>query len=234
LRHSASERLLPDGIQVGGEDFAVAAYDGDIEIESGGRDHSVGHVWNFCAWDLAHGLHNRHREDRFSEDVFGIGDCAEQFIVSRLGKAILLDKIDQLNQGDGGDGDFLSCEGGLIDEGSGTMRKTGDCRKCTRWRCAYRQPRQTLKLFPEVAEHLCAVLVNFFRGGSLAEGGASSVAGFERLGLRRVGDGWAKFALDDGANVSVDGNAMRVGLHLECWLKLLRQFNHHGGFLPYL
>jgi len=117
--------LLPDGIQVGGKDFAVAADDGNIEIESGGCNHSVGHVWNFCAWDLAQRLNNGYCENRFSEDVVGIRNCAKQFIVSRLGKAILLDQIHQLNQGDGGDGYFLSCKGGPVDEGSGVKREAG-------------------------------------------------------------------------------------------------------------
>ncbi len=49
-------RWLPNGSEVGGEDFAVAADDGNAKVEARGGDDAVGHVGDCDAGDLAEGV----------------------------------------------------------------------------------------------------------------------------------------------------------------------------------
>lgn len=97
LAESAKGTQLPNRIQAGGADASVSTDHGHSEKNGSGRDHSVRHVRNLGTGHRPHRLNNGGAEYCFGEDVFGVVQRPNQFIVRRGRQSIFLDQIDHLS-----------------------------------------------------------------------------------------------------------------------------------------
>jgi len=113
------EYALPDGLEAGGADEPVAAYDRNAEMDGGGCHDAVGQIGDISAGHLAHGFDDGNGENGLGKNVFRVGERMRQFLIGRFGKAAFLDQIDQFSEAYAGNRNLAPRRRCLLDKGTG-------------------------------------------------------------------------------------------------------------------